>query len=79
MSSDKIYKVDIQYEFGNGIKTHTLNSSNYETIIEKTENFLEDMKEHEPYILNAIMYIGDEKIIINQKIIELINRRKNGK
>ena len=58
---------------------HTLHAIDYETIIEDTENFLEDMKEYEPYVLNARMYIGDEKILIKQKVIELINRRKNGK
>ena len=79
MSLDKKYQVDILYEFAETLKMHTLHAIDYETIIEDTENFLEDMKEYEPYVLNARMYIGDEKILIKQKVIELINRRKNGK
>ena len=77
MSLDKKYQVDILYEFEETLKMHTLHAIDYETIIEDTENFLEDMKEYEPYVLNARMYIGDEKILIKQKVIELINRRKD--
>lgn len=79
MSSDKIIQVDILYEYAEYYRKHTIDAEDYETAIKLTQEFMKSVKDCSPQVLDARMFIGEEKIIVRQKIIGLINRRKNGK
>ena len=79
MLSDKIVQVDILYEYAEYYRKHTIDAEDYETAVKLTQEFMDTIQDCKPQILDARIFIGEEKIIVRQKIIELINRRKHGK
>ena len=78
MSSDKLYQIDIVYDFYEKLSKQRIESSELEVAIEETIKFLDEYKDDSAFIHQAFMFIAGEKVTIKQKVIELINRRKNG-
>lgn len=78
MLLDKLYQIDIVYDLDETLHLQTIESFNIEDALRKTKKFLKDYKQNNAYVHQAKMFIGKEKILIKQKIIELINRRNNG-
>jgi hypothetical protein len=76
---DRLYQADILYELSETIYMQKIESLEFENFIQKINDFLNEYRYWNPYVLNARMFIGEEKILIKQKVVELINRRNNGK
>ena len=79
MLSVKLYQIDIVYEFYETLTKERIESTDLETAIRQSTKFLDDYKDDNAFVHDAHMIIGKEKVIIKQKVIDLINRRKNGK
>ena len=75
VSSNKVVQVDILYEYAEYYRKHTIDAEDYETAVKLTQEFMDTVQDCKPQILDARIYIGEEKIIVRQKIIALLNRR----
>tara|TARA_R100001163_G_C4916636_1_gene98622 strand:- start:184 stop:405 length:222 start_codon:yes stop_codon:yes gene_type:complete len=73
-----MFKADIIYEVSETTYTEKIESLTLEDLVSKAMAFLKAYRDWNPHILSARMFIGEEKILIKQKVIDLINRRKNG-
>ena len=78
VSSDKLYQVDIVYEFSETLYMKRVEATDYIQLIKQVEKYFEVFSKNEPRVINAKVFFGDEKIIIKQKVVEQLNRRKNG-
>ena len=79
MSSDKLYQVDIVYEFSETLYKKRIEAFNYIELMKEVEENFEIFSKNNPRVINAKIFFGKEKIIIKQKVVEQLNRRKNGK
>ena len=79
MSLDKLYQIDIVFDFYEKLTKKRIESTDLETAVEEAIKFLDDYKDDNAFLHEAYMIIGKEKVIIKQKVIDLINRRNNGK
>ena len=79
MSLDKLYQIDIVYDFYEKLTKKRIESTDLETAVEEAIKFLDDYKDDNAFLHEAYMIIEKERVIIKQKVIDLINRRKNGK
>lgn len=79
MSLDKLYQIDIVFDFYEKLTKKRIESSDLETAVEEAIKFLNDYKDNNAFVHEACMIIAKEKVIIKQKVIDLINRRNNGK
>ena len=75
--SDKLYQVDIVYEFSETLYMKRVEATDYIQLIKQVEKYFEVFSKNEPRVINAKVFFGDEKIIIKQKVVEQLNRRKN--
>ena len=78
MSLDKLYQIDIVYDFYEKLTKKRIESTDLETAVEEAIKFLDDYKDDNAFLHKAYMIIEKERVIIKQKVIDLINRRKNG-
>ena len=78
MSLDKLYQIDIVYNFYEKLTKKRIESTDLETAVEEAIKFLDDYKDDNAFLHKAYMIIEKERVIIKQKVIDLINRRKNG-
>mgnify|MGYP003150542410 FL=1 len=78
MSLDKLYQIDIVYDFYEKLTKKRIESTDLETAVEEAIKFLDDYKDDNAFLHEAYMIIEKERVIIKQKVIDLINRRKNG-
>ena len=78
MSLDKLYQIDIVYDFYEKLIKKRIESTDLETAVEEAIKFLDDYKDDNAFLHKAYMIIEKERVIIKQKVIDLINRRKNG-
>ena len=78
MSLDKLYQIDIVYDFYEKLTKKRIESADLETAVEEAIKFLDDYKDDNAFLHKAYMIIEKERVIIKQKVIDLINRRKNG-
>ena len=78
MSLDKLYQIDIVYDFYEKLTKKRIESTDLETAVEEAIKFLDDYKDDNAFLYEAYMIIEKERVIIKQKVIDLINRRKNG-
>tara|TARA_R100000742_G_C4265318_1_gene83332 strand:- start:599 stop:832 length:234 start_codon:yes stop_codon:yes gene_type:complete len=76
---DKLYQIDIVFDFYEKLTKKRIESSDLETAVEEAIKFLNDYKDNNAFVHEACMIIAKEKVIIKQKVIDLINRRNNGK
>ena len=79
VSLDKLYQIDIVYYFYDTLKKQRIESTELETAIEEASEYLEDYKDDHAFVHQACMIIAKERVIIKQKVIDLINRRIDGK
>ena len=89
MSLNKFYQIDIFWGYGRmfvntrSVPFHQfgerVESTDLETAIEESIKLLDNYEYDDSFVHDAYMIIGKEKVIIKQKVIDLINRRKNGK
>ena len=79
MSLDKLYQIDVVYDFYEKLTKKRIESTDLETAVEEAIKFLDDYKDDNAFLHEAYMIIEKERVIIKQKVIDLINRRKNGK
>jgi len=79
VSLDKLYQIDIVFDFYEKLTKKRIESSDLETAVEEAIKFLNDYKDNNAFVHEACMIIAKEKVIIKQKVIDLINRRNNGK
>jgi len=79
VSSDKLYQVDIVYEFSETLYKKRIEAFNYIELMKEVEENFEIFSKNNPRVINAKIFFGKEKIIIKQKVVEQLNRRKNGK
>ena len=77
VSLNNFYQVEIIYEMTETFYNQKIECSTLEELIEKTEAFLKAYRDWNAYVYNATMFLDNEKILIKQKVIDLINRRKN--
>ena len=78
MSLDKLYQIDIVYDFYEKLTKKRIESTDLETAVEEAIKFLDDYKDDNAFLHKAYMIIEKERVIIKQKVIDLINRRING-
>ncbi len=78
MSSDKLYQVDIVYEFSETLYKKRIEAFDYLELMKQVEEYFEIFSKNNPRVINAKIFFGEEKIIIKQKVVEQLNRRKNG-
>ena len=78
MSLDKLYQIDIVYDFYEKLTKKRIESTDLETAVEEAIKFLDDYKDDNAFVHEAYMIIAKERVIIKQKVIDLINRRNNG-
>lgn len=78
MSLDKLYQIDIVYNFYEKLTKKRIESTDLETAVRQSIKFLDDYKDDNAFLHKAYMIIEKERVIIKQKVIDLINRRKNG-
>ena len=78
MSLDKLYQIDIVYDFYEKLTKKRIESADLETAVEEAIKFLDDYKDDNAFLHKAYMIIEKERVIIKQKVIDLINRRING-
>ena len=78
MSLDKLYQIDIVYDFYEKLTKKRIESTDLETAVRQSIKFLDDYKDDNAFLHKAYMIIEKERVIIKQKVIDLINRRKNG-
>jgi hypothetical protein len=73
----KLYQIDIIYEFYEKLTKERIESTDLETAIRQSIKFLDDYKDENAFVHKAYMIIGEEKVLITQKVIDLINRSIN--
>ncbi len=78
VSSDKLYQVDFVYEFSETLYRKRIEAFDYIELMKQVEENFNIFSENNPRIINAKIFFGKEKIIIKQKVVEQLNRRKNG-
>ena len=78
MSLDKLYQIDIVYNFYEKLTKKRIESTDLETAVRQSIKFLDDYKDDNAFLHKAYMIIEKERVIIKQKVIDLINRRING-